>query len=344
MPNPNNEWAVQRRAGAAQSRMNNVIYIGRASFRMEPSPVLNVELGATPAPQVELLDTGHGSGPAGSVYPALGVPITAGSSDEGEAPYLRQRISTDPGGILTPTPMIDLTDLAVVMPTPPPIASPDSSPVLELRTLPALDPADETGVTPVPTVLRRSRVTLSRPRLAGLGVLAFSAGLLTAATAGVLARPARTVAAATSAPAASATVTAATTTAASPTGPVLAAAEATAPAAPVTALPEERANLEPAPSAPVADATPVAVTAPAAKTAASTTGKARGKGTAPVRGRSHTPNRSRSGTHVDSGVGQAELAAPATEAASDEANEAPAPVAAPSKRAKGPNWVDPFAE
>jgi len=87
----------------------------------------------------------------------------------------------------------------VAMPDVPPATPP---PLVELQSLPPLDPADETGVTPIQTVLRPSRLALSRPRLAGLGVLAFSAGLLTAATAGVVARPARTVAAAQRTPAA----------------------------------------------------------------------------------------------------------------------------------------------
>ena len=36
----NNEWAAQRRGGISESRGNNVIYIGRASFRMEPAPAV----------------------------------------------------------------------------------------------------------------------------------------------------------------------------------------------------------------------------------------------------------------------------------------------------------------
>jgi hypothetical protein len=310
---------------------------------MEPSPLLDIKLGATPAPQVELLDPGHDSDPAD---PGLNVPLTAGLSDEGEAPYLRLRTSANAGDTATPTPMVDLTDLAVAMPTPPP--------VVEFGALPQLDPADETSVTPLGTSSRRSRVVLSRPRLAGLGVLAFSAGLLTAATAGVITRPARTRVAASTASTVATTTTAthtAGTIAAVPTAPaatapaapipVLAAAEVPAPAVPSSALPEARPEIEPAvAAAAAADNATEAASAPAAKTASATTAKARGKTAAPVRARARTPHRNRSGTHVDSGTGSAVLASPATEADPDQAKETP-PAATPKR---GTNWVDPFVE
>src|SRR6185503_19933100 len=102
-----------------ESRANNVIYVGRASFRMEPAPLGSHDLDGTPAPQVDLTDTDDGSGRAAVIdapglRPGLDVPFTSATrADEGEAPYLRKRIPTDAGGIATPTPMGDLTDPAV---------------------------------------------------------------------------------------------------------------------------------------------------------------------------------------------------------------------------------------
>ena len=353
---PNNDWVVQRRAGAAESRANNVIYIGRASFRMEPAPLLPNKLGATPAPQVELMDTHYDTGPVGGGDPGLDVPFSPAASDDGEgAPYLRLRTGAEGGDAATPTPLVDLTHLAVAMPDVPP-ATP---PLVELQSLPPLDPADETGVTPIQTVLRPSRLALSRPRLAGLGVLAFSAGLLTAATAGVVARPARTVAAAQRTPAALAT--AATAIPASANPPVLAATEVTAHPAPST--PPAFAGVPPSQGGgdrPTADAegqvaraaagagantdsAPIAA-APAAKTAAAPIGKARGKAATPTRARGRAPARSRSGNRADPGAGPQVLASPATEAEPTEPVVKEAPPAAPAPAKRGANWIDPFAE
>ncbi|HET6146231.1 MAG TPA: hypothetical protein VFH68_01770 [Polyangia bacterium] len=302
---------------------------------MEPPPLLPHDPGATPAPQVELLETDDGSGPAdaGIDRPGLDVSFTSATPyDEGEAPYLRQR--TEAAGGATPTPMVDLTDLAVALPETP-------APIAELRPLPALDPADATAVTPLPIVTRPSRVTLSRPRLAGLGVLAFSAGLLTAATAGVLARPARTVPVVQSAPPAPARAPIANLTGAS--APVLVATEVTAPAA---AAPEVNAAVAAA-SAPTEarDAIEPAAPppAPVTKTVAAPAGKAHGKTAAPVRGRARTPTPGRSGTSGDSLQGESTLVIRTTAGAEPgDVDVKRTPRATAPKRQA--NWVDPFAE
>jgi hypothetical protein len=48
----NNDMAGQRRAGASESSLNNVIYIGRASFRMEPAPLSDAEMDDGPGEDI----------------------------------------------------------------------------------------------------------------------------------------------------------------------------------------------------------------------------------------------------------------------------------------------------
>jgi len=110
-------------------------------------------------------------------------------------PTCALRSASEGGDIRTPTPLLDdLTDLAIPMPEPP-VAPP--LPLMELNAVASLDLADVTGVTPLPMVTesKQGRVSLSRPWFASLGVLAFSARLLTAGAAGVIARPVRSAAA-----------------------------------------------------------------------------------------------------------------------------------------------------
>ncbi len=102
----NNEWAVQRRGGPAESRANNVIYIGRASFRMEPAPLSADEIDQPIAAaqaidhSVSALDAAH----------AVGEDI--------EPPYLRLRTLVDESLVKdTPSPQapeLDLTEFAVL--------------------------------------------------------------------------------------------------------------------------------------------------------------------------------------------------------------------------------------
>ena len=177
---PNNDWVVQRRAGVAESSANNVIYIGRASFRMEPPPPLSRKLGATPAPQVELLDTDAGSGPAGGFDAGLDVLSTLLRVDDpGEGPISPRfppkitNIATRPDG-RSDRPAEAIRTCG------------DAAAIVELAALQPLDPARRPGDA-LQTVTRPSRLSLSAAPAGGrAGVLG---GLLTAATASVLVDP-----------------------------------------------------------------------------------------------------------------------------------------------------------
>jgi hypothetical protein len=354
----NNELAAQRRAGAAESSENNVIYIGRASFRMEPAHLLEDEVvGATPAPQVELLDhhmdrpnEPPGGHPVGRLAPRTvvdengwremradatrGAAVDTETESDAEAPYLRLRTG-EASGLRTPTPLLDdLTDLAIPMPEPP--ATPPL-PLMEIIAGAHLDPADETGVTLLaPEVQSRRRVSLSRPWFASLGVLAFSAGLLTAAAAGVIARPVRVAAAA-----GSVVVTApASATAAPATNPVVAAPPAEVVEAPLAVAAAEPPPAGPADAVEAAPATVPARPVTGAKSAAAGNAGAklrtRGNG-APARGRTRA-TKSRPEPHGESAIAQ-DTAVEAT--APTESKEAAPAAAASHHRA---DWVDPFAE
>ena len=88
----NNEWAVQRRGGA-ESRANNVIYIGRASFRMEPAPLTADEIvGPIAPPPLPGLNLGDRLRDR-LRDPAMDAPQAAG--EDVEPPYLRLRTLVD---------------------------------------------------------------------------------------------------------------------------------------------------------------------------------------------------------------------------------------------------------
>jgi hypothetical protein len=262
------------------------------------------------------------------------------TDSDSEAPYLRMRTG-EASGLRTPTPLLDdLTDLAIPMPEPP--ATPPL-PLMEVIAGAHLDPADETGVTLLAPEVRSRRVSLSRPWFASLGVLAFSAGLLTAAAAGVIARPVRVAAAANSVVATEPPSTGASAAAAPATNPVVAAPPAEAVEAPLAVAAAEPSAAGPGDAVETTQAalsTLPARPVPGAKSAAAGNAGAklrtRGNG-APARGRTRT-TKSRPEPHGESAIAQ-DAAGEATTAPTE--SKAAAPAAAARHQ---PDWVDPFAE
>ncbi len=327
----NNEWAAQRRGGAAESRANNVIYIGRASFRMEPAPLLDDDID----------DHIDDERVAQAGQPGLGGEIGGHNShadedghEDLEAPYLKLRTSIDdnaPDAASPPLspPVLDLTEFAVVAEqtgvelVPPPFHPRAVAPTLVmLPDGPSPEPATETLLRP------KSKVLLSRSRLAGWGALAFSAGLVASAGAHMLVvTPARLGAIASAAPLAQ-PVAARPALAPPAAATVIPAPAAEAPVAPTTADP-----------APVALAVAAAMPAPV-HTRAGASPPSRGKIRA--RGKTHPEPRSGSGSTA---TAEAETDwAPASASSPTVERAAPTPTSAPHPASRGAGWVDPFAE
>jgi len=333
---PNNEWAVQRRGGAAESRANNVIYIGRASFRMEPAPLTADEIDQPPAHaldhHVDAIDAEHGAG------------------EDVEPPYLRLRtlidesLGKDTEGQQAPE--LDLTEFAVVAEnTGVEIVQRDAPPpfprtlIADVASFPHAMP---TGFDPSTELLvpARNGLSLSRARLIGWGALAFCAGLVASAGAHMLAAPARIGATANAA-----TATAATTTRAPAPAPAAAPAVAAAAAPTPVAAEPVAAPAATAPAATNSDAT-------AAKTVASDTAGAELQPVlavpAPLRTRSgaaaqaHAQTRARGKMRSVPRGGSADaLSADESSSVSPATDDAPA---APAKTHRAAGWVDPFAE
>lgn len=239
----NNEWAVQRRGGS-ESRENNVIYIGRASFRMEPAPFTADEIVGPIGPPLGALDHGADAGHA--------------AGEDVEPPYLRLRTLVDEALLrenqASPYPPdLDLTEFATLAENtgvevrrdpPPPLPR---TLIADVASFPHAMP---TSIEPATELLvgARSRLSFSRPRLVGWGAMAFCAGLLASAGAHMLVAPAHL----------GPTANAATATGSQTVAP---AASTTAPAAVVTEAPAPAIAVVPVP-APAAEAPVAKSTAP----------------------------------------------------------------------------------
>jgi len=326
----NNEWAVQRRGGA-ESRTNSVIYIGRASFRMEPAPLTADEIIGPIGPPLAALNLGAHDGDA---------PHEAG--EDVEPPYLRLRTLVDETLLKQSQtspypPELDLTEFATLAEntgvevrrdTPPPPLP--RTLIADVASFPHAMPTSLEPATEVVVVGKR-RLSFSRTRLVGWGAVAFCAGLLASAAAHMLAAPAGL------GPTANAATTNATPSAPMPTAPAIVAApepaiavvpvpaaEAEAPVAKATAPETARAEA----ASPALAASPATV-----RTRSGANGQPRGQMRA--RGRM----RSRNGW-----ASAAEIAGETDAPASDEpaAEAAPAAAGRPAHRRAG--WVDPFAQ
>jgi hypothetical protein len=304
----NNEWAAQRRGGASESRANNVIYIGRASFRMEPAPLL-----------ADDLDDG-----------------VQGIGEDIEPPFLKLRTNTDESdadassgpAAGSPSPELDLTEFAVaektgVEPVPPPFPRAVAPTLLMLPEGFLPEPATE-------TILRPKKVLLSRARLIGWGALAFSAGLVASAGAHMLGAPT-----AASVQAAAPSKVATPPAIASVTAPVP--APAPTPAPPVAAVEAPAAG--PAAADPAHLVLAAAMPGPSLHTRAGAAPQSRGKTRA--RGKSHSEPRSGGST----ATADAETDwAPASASPATVERPAPTPAARAAAPHGGAGWVDPFAE
>lgn len=329
---PNNEWAVQRRGGA-ESRANNVIYIGRASFRMEPAPVTADEIVGPISPPFAALDHDADAQHA--------------AGEDVEPPYLRLRTLVDETMVREnqPSPYppdLDLTEFATLSENTGVEVRGDAPPPLP-RTLIAdvasFPHAMPTGIEPATEVVvaGKSRVSLSRTRLVGWGTAAFCAGLMASAGAHMLAAPARL---GPTANAATVTESAnAAPPAPSPTAPAaaLAAVPAPAPATAIAIVPvAANPTQAPAPASPARSEAPqLALAGSAAAVRTRSGASAQPRVQTRARGKMH----SRGGS-----ASAAEIAGETDAPSSDEpaAEPAPAPAARPAHPAAG--WVDPFAQ
>ncbi len=329
----NNEWAAQRRDGAEESRANNVIYIGRASFRMEPAPITADEI-VGPIPPAQSPD--HAVSSADMAHAA---------GEDVEPPYLRLRTLVDEGQVNDTehpyTPELDLTEFAMIAentgvemirrgPLPP-------LPRTLIADVASFPHAMPTGIEPATELLlsRSGRISFSRTRLIGWGALAFCAGLVASAGAHMLATPAHlgataNAASVTAADHAAAPVAPPTVAAPTVVSPAPVAAEpAAAPATPKIAAPESaRAD-----SPQLAYGTDTTTTAPV-RTRSGATAQAR----AQTRARGKMRSLPRGGSTASETA--TEAAEPPSEAAP---SAAPAPAARPAAHTAA-NWVDPFAE
>jgi hypothetical protein len=341
----NNDWAVQRRGGSEESRENNVIYIGRASFRMEPATVTAAEIIAPPhvaEMQDAGLDVQHGD--------------ASHLSGDIEPPYLRLRTLVDESQVQDRgnqhTPVLDLTEFASLAEnTGVEVVGRDAPPlprtlIADVASFPHAMP---TGIEPATEVVVSAQaLSFSRTRLFGWGSVAFCAGLLASAAAHMVMAPALvnigpTANAATVSPTgnAAATVASAATPAGSPasSAPVALAA----PAAPEPAAPA------PAAQAPVANEPAHADGQILAAPAVPATVRTRSGAAIPARSQTRARGKMRSVPRSASAA-----AASATEgeegdwkpAAADSTSD-DAPTAAPAARPApnhGSGWVDPFAQ
>ena len=336
----NNEWAVPRKGGA-ESRENNVIYIGRASFRMEPAPLTAEEMVTPIAAPFAALNLG-----------TAGVDAPHATGEDVEPPYLRLRTLVDETlGKETQAspypPDLDLTEFAtlaentgveVVGRNAPPLPHALIADVASFpHAMPTMTSFEAATDVVVPG---KRRLSFSRTRLVGWGAVAFCAGVLASAGAHMVAAPARL----------GPTANAATPTAsrdlpsAPAPSPAAPAAAAPAPAAsiavvPVPAVPAHEAEAtapdSPAPESARADASHLALAANSAavRTRSGASGQPRGQTRA--RGRMRSRSSSAFAAEIAGETDAPSSDAPATEAA-------PAPAARPAHPSAG--WVDPFAQ
>lgn len=323
----NNDWAVQRQGGSAESRENNVIYIGRASFRMEPAPVTADEIIAPPGLDIHHGDASHLPG------------------EDIEPPYLRLRTLVDESQVQDRgnqhTPVLDLTEFAalaentgveIVRRNAPPLPR---TLIADVASFPhamptAIEPATE-------LVVPAKALSFSRTRLVGWGSVAFCAGLLASAAAHMLMAPAHL------GPIANAATV-------SPTGNAAATVASTAPAAsaPVAlAAPaaQEPAALAPAAQAPVANELAPASAQNLAAPAPPATVRTRSGAATQVRGQTRARGKMRSRTASAAAAGATDSAEGDWKPEADSNDDAPAaaPAARPAAR-HGSDWVDPFAQ
>jgi hypothetical protein len=331
---PNNEWAVQRRGGA-ESRANNVIYIGRASFRMEPAPVTADEIVGPISPPFAALDHDADAQHA--------------AGEDVEPPYLRLRTLVDETMVREnqPSPYppdLDLTEFATLSENtgvevrgdaPPPLPR---TLIADVASFPHAMPTSIEPATEL-VVAAESRLSLSRTRLVGWGAVAFCAGLLASAGAHMLVAPARLGPTANAATAAGSQNVAPAAPAASPTAPATVVAVTPAPAIAVVPVPAPAAEApvakSSAPETARAEAPPVALAASPAAIRTRSGANALSRGQTRARGKM----RSRGGSASAAEIG-GETDAPSSDAPAAEA--APAPATRPTHPAAG--WVDPFAQ
>jgi len=334
----NNEWAVPRKGGA-ESRENNVIYIGRASFRMEPAPLTAEEMVTPIAAPFAALNLG-----------TAGVDAPHATGEDVEPPYLRLRTLVDETlGKETQAspypPDLDLTEFATL--------AENTGVEVVGRNAPSLPHALIADVASFPhamptmtsfaaatdvVVPGKRRLSFSRTRLVGWGAVAFCAGVLASAGAHMVAAPARL------GPTANAATPTASRDLPSAPSPAAPAAAAPAPAAsiavvPVPAVPAHEAEAtapdSPAPESARADASHLALAANSAavRTRSGASGQPRGQTRA--RGRMRSRSSSAFAAEIAGETDAPSSDAPATEAA-------PAPAARPAHPSAG--WVDPFAQ
>lgn len=333
----NNDWAVQQGGGSEESRENNVIYIGRASFRMEPASVTAEEIIAPPhvvqvAMQDTSLDVQHGASHL--------------SGEDIEPPYLRLRTLVDESQVQDlgnqHTPLLDLTEFATIAENTGVEIVRHDAPTLP-RTLIAdvasFPHAMPTGIEPgTEVVVSAKAMSFSRSRLVGWGSAAFCAGLLASAAAHMLMAPAHLgpiANAATvstkdnAAPQVASPGTSATAPAPSPAASAQVAL--TAPAAPVAEAP-----------APVPATTELArADAPNLAAPALLPASVRTRSGAAAQARSQTRARGRLRSPARSSSTAAAVDTPSDEPAADSSDDAPAARPA-AQHAAG--WVDPFAQ
>jgi hypothetical protein len=340
----NNEWAVERRGGSEESRENNVIYIGRASFRMEPAPFTADEIVGPMAPSPVALDSGFDAAQ------------TAG--EDSEPPYLRLRTLIDESQVKDlesqHVPELDLTEFAVFAENTGVEVIRRDAPAMPhtlIADFASFPHAMPTGVEPLTELVEQTnrRLYFSRPRLVGWGALAFCAGLVASAGAHMIAAPARLggTANAASAPA----VVHAAPTAPAATTPVAAPVSVPAPAAVplVVAEPVKPASAHNETEAPAAklgapegagaeSSLAIAMPSPV-RTRSGATAQSRAQTRARGKMRS-LPRGGATATASDSAVTDSKPASDDT--ASDD--QPAAPPAAHPKAHQGASWVDPFAE
>jgi len=334
----NNDWAVQQGGGSEESRENNVIYIGRASFRMEPAAVTAEEIIAPPhvvevAMQDAGLDVQHGASHV--------------QGEDIEPPYLRLRTLVDESQVQDlgnqHTPLLDLTEFATVAENTGVEIVRHDAPALprtliaDVASFPHAMPTGIDSATEV--VVSAKALSFSRSRLVGWGSAAFCAGLLASAAAHMLMAPAHLgpiANAATvstkdyAAPQVASPGTSATAQAPSPAASAQVAL--TAPAAPVVEAPA------PAPATTeLARADAQNLAAPALLPASVRTrsgAAAQARSQMRARGRLRSPARS-------SSTAATTFDTPSDEPAADSSDDAPAARPA-AQHAAG--WVDPFAQ
>ncbi len=344
----NNEWAVQRRGGA-ESRANNVIYIGRASFRMEPAQFTADEIVGPLAPPLAALDLSDRLGDRlADRLGGGGADATHAAGEDVEPPYLRLRTLVDETLVSQASPYppdLDMTEFATLAENTGVELRRDSPPPLP-RTLIAdvasFPHAMPTGLEPATelVVAGKRRLSFSRTRLVGWGAMAFCAGLLASAGARMLAAPAHLGPTANADTPATSQNAAAPAPASNPTAPAVAVAAVPAPPAPIAVVPVPARQAEAPAPANLAPETPGSG-APNLALAASPAVRTRSGANAQPRGqmRARGKMRSRSGS-----ASAAEIAGETDAPSSDEpaTESARASAARPAHPSAG--WVDPFAQ